>query len=56
MRWIRFNLVGAMGAMVQAGLLFLLTERARVDYLTATGLAVEAAILHNFVWHLDVAL
>ena len=51
MRWIRFNVVGVMGALVQAGVLHLLTERADLDYLTATGLAVEAAILHNFVWH-----
>lgn len=50
-RWLRFNLVGVMGAAVQAAVLHLLTANAGFDYLTATGIAVEAAILHNFVWH-----
>ncbi len=49
-RFFRFNLVGAIGLAVQLGILELL-RRAGVDYLLATVLAVEAAILHNFVWH-----
>jgi len=42
--------VGAIGIAVQLGVLALL-RRAGMDYLLATVLAVEAAILHNFVWH-----
>ena len=39
-----------MGVVVQLGMLALLTT-AGAQYLLATGLAVEAAVLHNFVWH-----
>jgi putative flippase GtrA len=46
----RFSLVGAIGIVVQLGALELL-RRGGMDYLAATVLAVEAAILHNFVWH-----
>jgi dolichol-phosphate mannosyltransferase len=49
-RFLRFNLVGALGIAVQLLVLELL-RRAGVHYLVATVLAVEAAILHNFVWH-----
>ncbi len=49
-RFFRFNVVGAIGIAVQLGALELL-RRAGMDYLLATTLAVEAAILHNFVWH-----
>jgi putative flippase GtrA len=50
-RWIVFNSVGAMGIVVQMGTLILLTSGFRLNYLPATGLAVEAAVLHNFFWH-----
>lgn len=50
MRWCKFSLVGALGIGVQLGTLALLNA-AGVQYLVATGLAVEAAVLHNFVWH-----
>jgi putative flippase GtrA len=49
-RFARFNVVGAIGIAVQLGTLELL-RRAGVDYLLATLLAVEAAVLHNFIWH-----
>ncbi len=48
--FLRFNIVGAIGIAVQLGVLELL-RRAGVNYLIATVIAVEAAILHNFVWH-----
>jgi len=51
MRWMRFNLVGAMGAALQFGLVTLFVRVAGMHYLLATALSVEAAILHNFVWH-----
>jgi len=50
-RWLKFNLVGAFGIGVQLGTLALLTSGLRINYLWATALAVEAAVLHNFVWH-----
>lgn len=50
-RWMKFNLVGAMGIGVQLGVLALLTVAFRLHYLLATGVAVECAVLHNFVWH-----
>ena len=50
-RWLVFNVVGSMGVAVQLLVLVTLTEAASLDYLVATGLAVESAILHNFVWH-----
>ena len=51
LRWLAFNSVGAMGTGVQLVTLVTLAEVAGLHYLVATGLAVEAAILHNFVWH-----
>jgi len=52
MHWIKFNIVGLLGFALQSGALFLLTHMSpRVSYLTATALAVELAVLHNFVWH-----
>ena len=49
LRWLKFNLVGAIGIGVQLGCLALL--KSRVNYLAATAVAVEIAVLHNFVWH-----
>lgn len=49
-RWLKFNFVGALGIGVQLAALSLLTS-AGVGYLGATALAVEAAVLHNFLWH-----
>jgi len=49
-RWIKFNLVGALGIGVQLLALGLMTLLG-VKYLFATALAVEAAVLHNLVWH-----
>ncbi len=51
LRWCKFNLVGAMGIGVQFAALFLLKSVLRFDYLFATAIAVEAAVVHNFVWH-----
>ena len=50
-RWMKFNAVGGMGILIQLGALAFLTEALRVPYLVATAIAVEAAILHNFIWH-----
>ena len=51
LRWIKFNFVGAIGIAVQLGALQLLVRIFQMHYLWATALAVEAAVLHNFVWH-----
>jgi putative flippase GtrA len=50
-RWLLFNGVGVMGVAVQLGVLALLVHGLGIHYLVATALAVEAALLHNFVWH-----
>ena len=50
-RWIKFNLVGAIGIAVQLAALWILTRAIHCNYLAATALAVETAVLHNFVWH-----
>jgi putative flippase GtrA len=51
LRWWRFNLVGGMGIVVQLAALFLLKSIFHFNYLAATAVAVEAAVVHNFVWH-----
>ncbi len=51
LRWLKFNAVGVIGIVVQTGALALLAGVARMNYLAATALAVEAAVLHNFIWH-----
>lgn len=49
-RWWRFNAVGVAGFGVQIAMLEL-ALRGGLAYLPATALAVEAALLHNYVWH-----
>lgn len=50
-RWVVFNGVGALGIGVQLAVLAVLVRFMDVHYLWATAVAVEAALLHNFVWH-----
>jgi putative flippase GtrA len=50
-RWLKFNAVGLLGVGVQLTALTLLAKVAGVHYLIATPLAVETAVLHNFIWH-----
>ena len=50
-RWGVFNAVGILGFVLQLAVLFALRRGLSMNYLAATGLAVEAAVLHNFVWH-----
>jgi putative flippase GtrA len=50
-RWVKFHMVGLMGMCVQLAVLPLLKSGVGVNYLAATILAVEAAVLHNFAWH-----
>lgn len=50
-RFLKFCLVGGSGVMVNMGLLWLLTEAAGVFYLASSAVAVECAILNNFLWN-----
>ena len=50
-RWMKFNLVGAIGIGVQLAALALFSRGLHLQYLLATALAVECAVLHNFGWH-----
>jgi putative flippase GtrA len=50
-RWGKFNLVGAMGVVVQLASLALINRLAPGHYLYATAVAIELTLLHNFVWH-----
>jgi putative flippase GtrA len=50
-RWLKFNAVGAMGIAVQLAALALFKSGLHVNYMAATAVAVELAVLHNFVWH-----
>ena len=49
--WARFNAVGLAGVAVQLTMLKLLHSGMGLDYLLATALAVQTAVLHNFFWH-----
>lgn len=50
-RWLKFNFVGGIGIGVQVASLFVLKGVFHIDYLAATSIAVEAAVVHNFAWH-----
>ena len=49
-RWLKFSAVGIVGTGVQL-LALALYLKLRMNYLPATALAVETALLHNYVWH-----
>jgi putative flippase GtrA len=50
-RWLKFNFVGFLGIGVQLAAFTLYNGAAGLSYLLATALAVETAVLHNFIWH-----
>jgi len=52
-RWWRFNLVGAMGMVLQLTAVFLFDRWSGGHYLVASAAAIELTLLHNFVWHLN---
>ncbi|MGA7565142.1 MAG: GtrA family protein [Terriglobales bacterium] len=49
--WLKFNAVGGIGIVVQLAALAIFRSWMRLDYLVATGMAVEIAVIHNFLWH-----
>jgi putative flippase GtrA len=51
LRWLKFNFVGALGIAVQFAVLLGLKSGLHLNYLLATTLAVETAVVHNFLWH-----
>ena len=51
-RWMKFNIVGWIGIGVQLAVLTALKSGLRLNYLLATALAVEAAVIHNYLWHM----
>ncbi len=50
-RCVAFISVGALGIVVQLSVLAVLSGGLELNYLFATCLAVETAVLHNFMWH-----
>jgi putative flippase GtrA len=50
-RWLKFNAVGGIGIGVQLAVLTALKAGLHFNYLPATALAVETAVIHNFLWH-----
>jgi dolichol-phosphate mannosyltransferase len=51
-RFIRFNVVGALGIGVRLLVVAVLVSGLGLHYLVATAIAIEASVLHNFFWHL----
>ena len=51
-QYLKFNLVGAVGVVVQLSSLALFNRWFRGHYLLATIAALELTLLHNFAWHL----
>jgi putative flippase GtrA len=51
MRLVRFSIAGLAGFIAQVAMLALLIAFTNLHYVVATVLAVEAAILLNFIWH-----
>jgi putative flippase GtrA len=51
LRWGKFNLVGAMGMIVQLAALALFNRLMTGHSLCATAAAVEVTLIHNFLWH-----
>ena len=50
-RLLRFCTVGLSGVLVNLGMLWMLTERFRMYYLYSAAIAVECAIVNNFLWN-----
>ena len=51
MRFVRFNVVGAIGIAFQLAGIWLLADIAGWRADIATGVAVAATVIHNFIWH-----
>jgi putative flippase GtrA len=49
--WLRFNAVGIIGVGVQLTTLALLRSGLEWSVAWSTAVAVECAVIHNFIWH-----
>jgi putative flippase GtrA len=49
-RWIRYAVVGALGIIVRLSCIAFL-DSIGIHYLISTSMGIEAALLHNFLWH-----
>ena len=52
LRFVRFNVVAALGIGVRLLVAWALVSGLGLHYLVGTTLAIEASVLHNFFWHL----
>lgn len=50
-RFVRFGIVGSLGVVVNSAMLFLAHGVIGLPLLLASGLAVEVAIFHNYLWN-----
>lgn len=50
-QFLKFGTVGGLGVAVNSGVLYLCTEWIRLDYRVGSIIAIELAILHNFLWN-----
>jgi putative flippase GtrA len=50
-RWTAFNAVGLIGVAVQLAVIAMLVHVFAWNTMIATAVAVESAVLHNFIWH-----
>ncbi len=50
-RFVKFSIVGGSGVVVNAGLFYLFTTGAAFDHKVASVIAIECAIINNFLWN-----
>jgi len=50
-RFVKFGMVGGSGVVVNVGLLHAFTAFAKMDYRIASILAIECAVVNNFLWN-----
>ena|SRR5688572_3832619 len=50
-KWLRFNAIGAMGVAVQLLVVIFVRYFFDVSPFVATFIAIQFALIHNFVWH-----
>ena len=50
-RWLRFNVIGIMGFMLQTGTLWTLVHWSGLPATVSVAIAVLVAVSHNFLWH-----
>jgi len=51
MRIIKFGIVGGLGVLINVGLLHVFTVYLRCDYKIGSILAIECALINNFIWN-----